>query len=86
MTDLPAVIGSVIVTVSVARLGSFPPSWAVLGELKCALVGRQTLGWFTMRRLNVKDVISLIILKSITLFMQTHPVTQPKAIYYSPER
>lgn len=87
MIDLPVVIGSVIVTVSVARLGSFPPSWAVLEELKCALVGRQTLGWFTMRRLNVKDVISLIILKSITLFMQTHPVTQQKkAIYYSPER
>lgn len=86
MTDLPAVIGSVIVTVSVAGLGSFPPSWAVLGELKYALVGRQILGQFTMRRLNVKDVISLIILKSITLFMQTHPVTQPKAIYYSPER
>lgn len=44
MTDLPAVIGSVIVTVSVAGLGSFPPSWAVLGELKYALVGRQILG------------------------------------------
>lgn len=30
MTDLPAAIGSVIVRVSVARLGSFPPNWAVL--------------------------------------------------------